>query len=392
MPNRRDFLKCSAAFGAAALPLSGALAAEAAAGSSSASDNPESYTVHMKHVAKPKSTPRKIVVPDVEGFKVLKGDFHIHTLFSDGLVMPKDRVDEAVDNGLDVISITDHIEHRPFLGGKAFPLKDRTDDHNLSYETALPHAEKQKLLLVRGTEITKSQMPPGHFNALFIKDANAIAAVVDDWRKMLQVAADQGGFLQWNHPGWESTHGGIATAAPLRFTPEHDEAQKKGLMHGIEVFGYGPDCYPIVADWCNERDLAIIANSDIHPSEWNLYGYQNPLRPMTLILAKERTVESVREAFFARRTIGFAGGVLWGRDPWLPALFKAAVEIASPTPGTLRLTNNSSLPCMIRAGGLSLDLGQGDSREIDRSPSVKTLTVLNWMIGTNKPLEIVLET
>ena len=60
----------------------------------------------------PVITPRTITIPDTAGFKVLK-DFHMHTLFSDGQVMPADRVNEAVQNGLDVIAITDHIECVP---------------------------------------------------------------------------------------------------------------------------------------------------------------------------------------------------------------------------------------------------------------------------------------
>ena len=41
----------------------------------------------------------------------------------------------------------------------------------------------------------------------------------------------------------------------------------------------------------------LFANSDIHASELNHYGIQNPARPITLVLAKERSAESVRELF-----------------------------------------------------------------------------------------------
>ena len=39
-------------------------------------------------------TPNKIVVPDIEGYKTLKGDFHIHTVFTDATVWPVTRVHE----------------------------------------------------------------------------------------------------------------------------------------------------------------------------------------------------------------------------------------------------------------------------------------------------------
>ncbi|MDR2765287.1 MAG: PHP domain-containing protein [Tannerella sp.] len=393
MSNRREFLKRSALVGTAAVwsPLSRTLGMEAAPQKSSpAAEAGDTYTVNMEYISAPNIPPRQIVVPDVGGFKTLKGDFHIHTLFSDGGVMPVDRVNEAVQNGLDVISITDHIEYRPFFSkvGKWKLNEEQASNYNLWYEIARPDAEKQNLLLIRGAEITKSTMAPGHFNALFVQDTNPVAAVVDDWRKMLQVAAEQGAFLLWNHPGWEAPKsGGIEPGAPLRFTREHEDAHKKGWLHGIEIFNY-KEYYPVVSDWCNERDLALFANSDIHDSELNTYGIQNPLRPITLVLARERTLESVREALFARRTIAWAAGTLWGRDPWLPELFKASVEIKTVTPGTLELTNKSSLPIFVALGGVSFELPKDVKRQVYLASGVRNITVTNWMTAMNRPLEV----
>ncbi|MDR1897605.1 MAG: hypothetical protein LBR10_12525 [Prevotellaceae bacterium] len=389
MSNRRDFLKQSALLGAATLSPAAGLWGKSA----NPAANPKkvnTYTVNMKIVQATPPPARQITVPDVEGFKVLKGDFHIHTLFSDGHVMPKDRVWEAVNNGLDVISITDHIEHRPFIGknGQWKLAETQADDFNIWYDAARSEAERKELLLIRGAEITKRTMPPGHFNVLFATDNNPIVAVTDDWKKMLQVAADQGAFLLWNHPGWEAPQsGGIEKGAPLSFTDAHEEICRKGLMHGIEIFN-DHEYYPVVSDWCNERNLAIFANSDIHNSELATYGIQNPLRPITLVIAKERTLESVKEALFAKRTVGWAADMLWGRDPWLPALFKSSVDIKAVTQGTLELTNKSSLPVSVTLGGAAVNLPQNTKRQVYRAEGIKTLTVLNWMIAMNKPLEI----
>lgn len=392
MTNRRDFLKQSAVVGAAAaLSPIGVMGKSTEKNTPTATKPVDTYTVSMRsamHI--PAIPPRQINIPDTAGFKVLKGDFHIHTLFSDGLVMPEDRVNEAVQNGLDVISITDHIEYRPYFSktGKWKLNDEQANDFNLWYKIAKPVADKKQLLLLPGAEITKSTMPPGHFNALFTQDVNPIAAVVDDWQKMLKTAADQGCFLIWDHPGWQAPNsGGIEQGAPLRFTPEHEEAYKQGWMHGIEIFN-GTEYYPVVSDWCNERDLAIFANSDIHPSELNQYGIKNPARPITLVLAKERTIESVREAMFASRTIGWAANMLWGRDPWLAELFNASVEIKTITPGTLELTNKSSLPITVSIGGAAFNLPQEQKQHVYRAEGIQKLIVLNWMIGMNKPLEI----
>ncbi|MDP2423749.1 MAG: histidinol-phosphatase, partial [Bacteroidales bacterium] len=139
-------------------------------------------------------TVKKIIIPDIPGYVTLKGDFHTHTVFSDGEVWPTVRIDEAVREGLDVIAITDHIEYRPHLS-------DVPSDHNRSYDIAKLHAGKHNVILIKGAEITRS-MPPGHFNALFITDAAALAK--DDFKAVIKEVKKQGGFIIWNHPGWKA--------------------------------------------------------------------------------------------------------------------------------------------------------------------------------------------
>jgi predicted metal-dependent phosphoesterase TrpH len=391
MSNRRDFLKQSVLMGTAATLSPFTVFAGKPGQNPVSTSGIDTYTVSMRSVVRiPEIPAREITIPDVGEFKVLKGDFHIHTLFSDGRVMPGDRVTEAVHNGLDVIAITDHIEYRPFFAknGRWKMNDEQGNNFNIWYDIAKPEAEKQNLLLIRGAEITKRTMGPGHLNVLFAEDVNPVAAAVDDWREMLRIAAAQGAFLLWNHPGWEApTSGGIEKGAPLRFTPEHEEICRKGLLHGIEIFN-GGEYYPVVSDWCNEHNLAIFANSDIHGSELKQYGIQNPLRPITLVLAKERTIDSIKEAFFAKRTVAWAAGMIWGRDPWLPELFKASVEIKTITPGTLEITNKSSLPISVSLGGIVFNLPKDAKQQVYRAENVKTITVVNWMIGMNKPLEI----
>jgi len=326
-----------------------------------------------------KAPPRTITIPNVGEYTVLKGDFHIHTIFSDGRVMPQDRVNEAVDNGLDVISITDHLGSRG-----QFKL---TEDQNIAYTVAKPEADKKKLILVHGTEISGNTMPPGHLNALFITDANAIApaAAAKDWKKALAVAAEQGAFIQWNHPGWVSNGGGLKKDEPMYFSDFHEEARLKGHLHGIEVFANSACLYhPIAHDWCNEKDLAVMTNTDIHPSELERFGPQNPRRQITLILAKERTLESVKEAMFAKRTIGWAADMVFGRDPWIEQLFRACVEIKKTETG-LTLRNLSDIPCVIEVDGKTSELPPQGAVEIGPA---KKLIVANWFVGAFKPMEI----
>ncbi len=390
MNDRRKFLKTVALLGAAAtLPASQLFAQNQESplptGMKPVGDGLKTVS-YGKEIRRPAAKPRVISIPDVDGHKILKGDFHIHTLFSDGHVMPKDRVAEAVENGLDVIALTEHIEYRPNIGKEPLRLV-KNNNHNISHEFAKPVAEKANLMLVQGAEITK---PAWHFNALFTEDINKIAAVVDDWPKMMAIAADQGAFIHWNHPSWldrdlEDQYIGIKKGEPMRFYDEIEECRKKGHVHGVEVFN-GTSFYPVALDWCNERDLAPIVNSDIHVSEWNMYGNQNPLRPMTLILAKDRSYDSVKEAFFAQRTVGWAANMILGRNPWVEKLFRACVAITKTGNG-LTLKNKSDIPCLFVVGGTTKELAAQGTLEL---PAAKTLTVGNWFVGMNKPLEMML--
>ena len=108
----------------------------------------------------------EIRVPDPEGYRTLKCDFHIHTVFSDGLVWPTVRVDEAYREGLDAIALTEHLEYRPHR-------QDIIASHNRSYEIAEKTARNNQVILIRGSEITRP-MAPGHFNAIFLNDCDAL--------------------------------------------------------------------------------------------------------------------------------------------------------------------------------------------------------------------------
>ena len=394
MHNRREFLKHAALFGAAAAALSAHnLLAESRLMPQPIGDGLSTirhYGEINRHRGRT-GRPRVITIPDVKDaagkqYKVLKGDFHMHTLFSDGHVMPRDRVLESVDNGFDVISITDHIEYRVHFGGGGIRLAERNDDHNIGYDLAKEEAENRNLILVRGTEITKG---PWHFNALFLTDVNKVAEVVRDWRAMLAVSVEQGGYIHWNHPDWVNTApdtepGGLRTRGePMRFFDEIEDARQKGHLHGIEVFN-GGSYYPISMDWCNERDLGTIVNSDVHLSEWNAFGHQNPLRAMTLVFAEDRSHDSVREAFFAKRTVGWAANMILGRQPWVEQLFRACVEIQRTAAG-LTLRNRSDIPCLFNVNGRMAELLAQGSLNL---PATDKLVVSNWIVGMTKMLEI----
>src|SRR6185436_16962013 len=106
---------------------------------------------------------RSLKFPDIPGYKTLKCDFHQYTVFSDGSVWPDIRVQEALMDGLDAISLTEHLEYQPHKDDIPHP------DRNRSYNIAVEEAKNHDLIIVKGSEITR-KMPPGHNNAIFLSD------------------------------------------------------------------------------------------------------------------------------------------------------------------------------------------------------------------------------
>ena len=69
--------------------------------------------------------PRSIDFPNPKGYVTVVTDLHTHTTFSDGHVWPSIRVEEAIRDNVDVISLTEHLEYQPHL--EDIPNQDRID-------------------------------------------------------------------------------------------------------------------------------------------------------------------------------------------------------------------------------------------------------------------------
>jgi hypothetical protein len=292
-------------------------------------------------------------------------------------VWPTVRVQEAWQEGLDAIAITDHIERNPskkYVGG----------DDNSSYEIAVSEAEKRNILLIRSGEITR-RMPPGHFNALFLSDVNALD--VPDYMDAFQAAADQGAYIIWNHPGWKAQQ-----PDTTRWWEIHTVLYDKGWLHGIEVFNE-KEWYPLVLDWCIHKNLAVIGTSDIHGIISNTYNMKEYHRPMTLVFTKERTLESLKEAMLDNRTAAWFGNQLAGKEEYLKALFEASVtqqpyEVSSRGNQCL-FTNDSDIPYHLSAGDHSFGIpANGETLVTLPSQGDLKYQVTNLHIGADANLEV----
>lgn len=279
---------------------------------------------------------KEIAIPDILGYKTLKADLHVHTVFSDGQVWPTTRIDEAFREGLDVIAITDHLEVRPWRN-------DVVGSHNRSHEIAKSQADNKGIVLIKGTEITKAVMPPGHFNALFITDADRMDN--EDYMVQLKEAKSQNGFIFWNHPGWK------VQQKETVWWDVHTEIYNQGLMQGIEVVN-GGDYYPEAHQWALDKKLTMLCNTDLHAPANMSYDLVKGHRPMTLIFAKERSEASIREALEARRTAAYFRDIVVAEPIYLKEIFEKSVEVleVERKGNTVRVTllNKSELPFHIK--------------------------------------------
>ncbi len=256
-----------------------------------------------------------LTYPDIEGYKTLKTDLHMHSVFSDGNVWPTIRVQEALRENLDAISLTEHLEYQPHKAD--IPHPDRNRAHNL----ALEEAEEHDLLIIPGSEITRSE-PVGHSNAVFISDANTL--LHDKAEDAFAAAKKQNAFVFWNHPAWYRQS---PTGNPI-LSDFQKERIKNGELHGIEVINsldYAEESLALAL----EQNLTIMGTSDVHGLiDWD-YTENGKHRPITLVFAKEKSVQSIREALFAGRTVAVYNSLLVGKPEYLKPLLQASVKINS---------------------------------------------------------------
>ena len=251
-----------------------------------------------------------INVPDIDGLKTLKCDFHTHTVFSDGDVWPTVRVKEAWQEGLDAIAITDHTSEAP-------SKKNIIGGPNASYEIAKPEAEELGIMLIHSTEISRDKEKGGHLNAIFITDA--VPLLNENTALALKEATKQGAFIIWNHPGWD-----IDTCKMFK---ANEKFIADGNINAVEVFNEA-EWYPRALRWTKQYHIAAVATSDIHGLVKNQYHTERGVnRPMTLVFAKDKTPESLKEALFAHQTLAYFDNSLAGDNTLLAKFMKASLKI-----------------------------------------------------------------
>lgn len=296
---------------------------------------------------------KEIMIPStLNGYNVYKADLHTHSIFSDGLVHPKWRVYEAWQDGLDVMAVTEHIENRAYENMFHEYLKEYTDkeyqkgpaglknvDINFSIREAKKEAVKYGITIIPGSEITRSGSEVGHFNALFTTDNNLIYD--EDPVQSIRNAKSQGALVMHNHPGWRRKD--------IKMTTTEKTAYGEGLIDGVEVMNGGM-FFPGIIDRVREYNQFIAANTDVHKTTASDYRLTGADRPMTLILAKDKSLESLREALLQRRTIAFGFNTLCGSEELLRDFFHACVKVTRINETSVLVTNMTSITFKLQQG------------------------------------------
>ena len=309
----------------------------------------------------------EIVLPQVNGYNVYKADLHLHTIYSDGDVTPEYRVREAWYDGLDVVASTEHVEYRRHEGKmisylKGYVKKDAKAINNSLVEQAadkegiqsdLNHSVKlyeatakgYGITVIPGAEITRDPLTIGHYNALFTTDNNTIYDA--DPMESMRKAKAQGAIIMQNHPGWRRSD-----LSMLEFETKVYDAK---LIDGIEIMN-GSEFYPKAIERAKKYDYFMSSNTDAHDPTCGNYRLNGTFRNMTFILAENNSLEALKEALLAHRTLAYSYGSIAGEEGLLQDFFKAAmavkvINVDSRGNRTVSLSNMSSLPYLLDFGG-----------------------------------------
>ena len=272
--------------------------------------------------------------PQVGKYEVLRGDFHIHTLHSDGYPTARERVLEAWKYGYDTIAITDHANFEEQKVGSY-------RNYYQTYQDALVLAKSLGIILINGLEtgiINDEHYVALGFSTKYESKDEAYWELTENaqhafYQDRLRDVKKAGGLVIYAHPGeglQKHTLWGV----------------EKGLIQGVEVFNAFMDayyqsphgnrwfngvlCYPDAFKRALKYDLAIIASSDAHGFRGEIekpVGQMPALLPTTLLFVKERSEKGVMDAIRYRRTVAWFGGMLWGREKLLADLINNVVKV-----------------------------------------------------------------
>ncbi|MFE0688789.1 CehA/McbA family metallohydrolase [Streptomyces sp. JH002] len=219
----------------------------------------------------PPERPPRTPLPAVDGMRWLAGDFHAHTVHSDGALTVSELAALAVTRGLDFLAVTDH----------------NTVSHHAELAAV---GARYGITLVPGQEVTTDL---GHANVFGDTGWVDFREPPDTWGAQIE---RRGGVLSVNHPVATDCSWRLPLAPRLR--SRHVE-----LWHPTwRDRRYGA---PLAWALAWRPDVIAIGGSDFHRP-----GGERPPpgSPTTWVLARDNSVRSVLAGLAAGRTAVHAGG------------------------------------------------------------------------------------
>lgn len=276
---------------------------------------------------------------DGENYSHFWGSWHNHTAYSDGapFTRPADVYQQVKTRGFDFATTTDHsdnarlpvalpdsscIDGNPL--GCLLSDPERLTDNFRKWSATFEQAKAETtpgFTALRGFEWTSDRF--GHANVLFSRNlVNAktgpgyLVSMDLFWQWFMYPARFGGGndgILVFNHPGREDAiHGPLEsigfgdpayTFNDFRYIPGADYR-----VVGVEVFGKGDeyDTDGVRGSWLGYAldkgwYLAPFGSEDHHDKDWGAARL-----PKTVVIARTRSAEDIKEALLARRTYALA--------------------------------------------------------------------------------------
>ena len=221
----------------------------------------------------------------------------------------------------------------------------------------------------------------------------------------IEAANEQGAFVFWNHAWWASDFpNGIPKVSDFNL-----ENMKAGLLHGIEIANgkdYSEEAFQIALD----NNLTLMGSSDVHNLiDWDYEPHKGGHRPVTLVFAKERSIESIKEALFDRRTVVWFKNWLLGREAHLQPLLEALlfvegasygygeilmVKIVNDSDCDFHLRNLSSYGLHHRASNFTMPQHSTQTLMVRTGEKLESISlefeVLNALVGPDQTATLVL--
>jgi len=247
------------------------------------------------------------LVVSQEGPRVLWGDLHGHSNFSDGTGIPEDYFTYARDvTALDVVSLTDH-DHWGIL-----PLVDHEELWREIRTWTRRFHEPGRFVTLLGFEWTN--WIHGHRHVLYFDDDGPLVDSVDpetDSPPELWDALEGQRALTFAH---HSAGGPIATNWDFAPDPRFEPVTEIVSVHGSSEAPDSPGLIYSPVDGNFVRDaldrgyrLGFVGSGDRHDGHPGAYHVDPPRGGLAAILSEERTREGVLAALRARRVYATNG-------------------------------------------------------------------------------------